>query len=32
MRWTAPNDGGRTITRYTITPYLNGVAQTDDGR
>ena len=27
MRWTAPSDGGRTITRYTITPYLSGVAQ-----
>ena len=27
MRWTAPNDGGRTITRYTVTPYLSGVAQ-----
>jgi hypothetical protein len=27
LRWTAPSDGGRTITRYTITPYLNGVAQ-----
>ena len=27
VRWTAPNDGGRTITRYTVTPYLNGVAQ-----
>ena len=27
LRWTAPSDGGRTITRYTVTPYLNGVAQ-----
>jgi hypothetical protein len=27
VRWTAPNDGGRTITRYTVTPYLSGVAQ-----
>jgi hypothetical protein len=27
VRWTAPSDGGRTITRYTITPYLAGVAQ-----
>ena len=27
VRWTAPNDGGRTITRYTVTPYLDGVAQ-----
>ena len=22
IRWTAPDDGGATITRYTITPYL----------
>jgi hypothetical protein len=28
VRWSAPDDGGRTITRYTVTPYLNGVAQT----
>jgi hypothetical protein len=28
VRWTAPNDGGRTITRYTVTPYLGAVAQT----
>ena len=28
VRWTAPNDGGRTITRYTVTPYLAGVAGT----
>ncbi len=27
VRWTAPSDGGRTITRYTVTPYLSGVAQ-----
>jgi hypothetical protein len=27
LSWTAPADGGRTITRYTVTPYLNGVAQ-----
>ncbi|MDA0161538.1 DUF4082 domain-containing protein [Solirubrobacter ginsenosidimutans] len=27
VRWTAPADGGRTITRYTITPYLAGVAK-----
>jgi N,N-dimethylformamidase beta subunit-like protein/uncharacterized protein DUF4082/concanavalin A-like lectin/glucanase superfamily protein/fibronectin type III domain protein/Big-like domain-containing protein/BACON domain-containing protein len=28
VRWTAPSDGGRTITRYTVTPYVGGVAQT----
>jgi hypothetical protein len=28
VRWTAPGDGGRTITKYTITPFLGGVAQT----
>ena len=28
VEWTAPHDGGRTITRYTVTPYLSGVAQT----
>ncbi|HEY4096235.1 MAG TPA: N,N-dimethylformamidase beta subunit family domain-containing protein, partial [Baekduia sp.] len=28
VRWTAPGDGGRTITKYTVTPYLGGVAQT----
>ena len=28
VRWTAPNDGGRTITQYTITPYVDGVART----
>ncbi len=27
VRWTAPNDGGATITRYTITSYAGGVAQ-----
>jgi hypothetical protein len=27
VTWTAPNDGGRTITKYTVTPYLGGVAQ-----
>jgi hypothetical protein len=27
VRWTAPNDGGRTITRYTVTPYIGAVAQ-----
>jgi hypothetical protein len=31
VRWTASNDGGRTITRYTITPYIGGVAQTPTG-
>ena len=24
LRWTAPNDGGRTITGYTVTPYTGG--------
>jgi hypothetical protein len=28
VRWTAPNDGGRTITKYTVTPYASGVAGT----
>jgi hypothetical protein len=27
VRWTAPNDGGRTITKYTVMPFLGGVAQ-----
>ena len=27
VRWTAPGDGGRTISRYTVTPHLGGVAQ-----
>jgi hypothetical protein len=25
VRWTAPADGGRTITAYTVTPYAGGV-------
>jgi hypothetical protein len=28
VRWTAPSDGGRTITSYTVTPFVSGVAQT----
>ena len=28
VAWTAPADGGSTITRYTVTPYVAGVAQT----
>ena len=29
LSWTAPNDdGGSAIRSYTITPYINGVAQT----
>jgi hypothetical protein len=27
VRWTAPADGGRTISRYVVTPYAGGVAQ-----
>ena len=27
VRWTAPDDGGSTITSYTVTPYANGLAQ-----
>ena len=27
VRWTAPSDGGHTITKYTVTPFLGGVAQ-----
>jgi Domain of unknown function (DUF4082)/Concanavalin A-like lectin/glucanases superfamily/Fibronectin type III domain/Viral BACON domain/Bacterial Ig domain len=27
LSWTAPPDGGRIITKYTITPYLNGAPQ-----
>ncbi len=28
MTWTAPADGGSTITGYTITPYVGTTAQT----
>ncbi|MFE9917129.1 fibronectin type III domain-containing protein [Micromonospora sp. NPDC005553] len=28
VSWTAPANGGSPITGYTVTPYLNGVAQT----
>jgi hypothetical protein len=28
VKWTAPSDGGRTITKYTVTPHTGGVAQT----
>lgn len=28
VSWTAPDDGGSTITSYTVTPYAGGVAQT----
>ena len=28
VAWTAPADGGSTITSYTVTPYVSGVAQT----
>ncbi len=28
VSWTAPLNNGSAITQYTITPYLNGVAQT----
>jgi hypothetical protein len=27
VHWTAPGDGGRMITSYTVTPYAGGVAQ-----
>ena len=27
VSWTQPNDGGATITSYTVTPYAGGVAQ-----
>jgi hypothetical protein len=29
VSWTAPSNGGSTITSYTITPYIGGVAQTN---
>jgi Domain of unknown function (DUF1929)/Fibronectin type III domain/Glyoxal oxidase N-terminus len=28
VNWTAPNDGGSTITKYTVTPYIGSAAQT----
>ena len=28
VTWTAPPSGGSAITSYTVTPYVNGVAQT----
>ena len=28
VTWTAPNNGGSTISSYTVTPYVGGVAQT----
>jgi len=28
IRWTPPSDGGNTLTNYTITPYVDGTAQT----
>ncbi|MEU8168692.1 fibronectin type III domain-containing protein [Micromonospora sp. NPDC049004] len=28
LSWTTPANGGSPITGYTVTPYLNGVAQT----
>ncbi len=27
VSWTQPNNGGATITSYTVTPYVGGVAQ-----
>jgi hypothetical protein len=27
VTWTAPSNGGSTITKYTITPYKNGVTE-----
>ncbi|MEU0517986.1 putative Ig domain-containing protein [Streptosporangium sp. NPDC006007] len=27
LTWTAPGNGGSTITGYVVTPYINGVAQ-----
>ena len=29
ISWTAPGNGGSTITSYTITPYIGGTAQTN---
>ena len=28
MSWSAPDDGGSTITKYTVTPYVGSTAQT----
>ena len=28
MSWSAPDDGGSTITKYTVTPYIGSTAQT----
>ena len=28
LTWTAPIDGGSPLTKYTVTPYIGGVAQT----
>ena len=28
VSWVAPSDGGSALTSYTVTPYVNGVAQT----
>jgi hypothetical protein len=28
VNWTAPDDGGSTITKYTVTPYVGSTAQT----
>ena len=28
LTWTAPNNGGSTISGYTVTPFVGGVAQT----
>jgi hypothetical protein len=27
VRWTAPNNGGSTITKYTVTPFVGSTAQ-----
>ena len=28
MSWTAPDNGGSAITKYTVTPYIGSSAQT----